>query len=118
MSHYLNHWVKKMRNLVLALVGVAALAFTVGAEDKKEVKLDGEMVCGKCKLKETTECSNVVQVKDGDKVVKYYLDDKGSKEEYHKLCCTKAVNVTVTGGEITEKDGKKSLKGAKVEEKK
>jgi hypothetical protein len=87
-------------------------------DDKKEVKLEGEMVCGKCKLKETEKCSNVVQVKEGDKTVNYYLVDEGAKAEYHKECCTKAAKVTVTGGKVTEKDGKKMLEGAKVEVKK
>ena len=106
-----------LRNLMLALAGVFALSLTGFAEDKKEVKLSGDMVCGKCKLKETKECSNVLQVKDGDKTVTYYLDDKGAKEDYHKMCCTKTAKVTVTG-EVSEKDGKKMVKVTKVEEKK
>ncbi len=84
-------------------------------DDKKEVKLEGTMVCGKCKLKETDACSNVVQVKDGDKTVNYYLQDKGVKEAYHKDCCKADAKVKVTGGTLTEKEGKKSLEGAKVE---
>jgi hypothetical protein len=107
------------RNRLLAVVGVFALvSVTAIAEDKKkEVKLEGELVCGKCKLKESKECTNVLQVKEGDKTVNYYLDDKGTKEDYHKMCCTKTTKVTLTGGEIVEKDSKKMIKGTfKVEE--
>jgi hypothetical protein len=104
-----------LRNLALALTAVFALGFAVTAEDKKETKLSGDLVCGKCKLKETKECANVLQVKDGDKTVNYYLDDKGAKEDYHKMCCTKTTKVTVTGT-VSEKDGKKMVKATKVEE--
>lgn len=114
------------RKLFLAVAGVCALLLVPAfAEDKKpadekkadtkEVKLEGEMVCGKCKLKETEACSNVVQVKEGDKTVTYYLMDKGAKEDYHKECCQKTAKVKVTGGKVVEKDGKKWLEGSKVE---
>jgi hypothetical protein len=110
-----------LRNLLLAVVGVFALVFAPAIADdkKKETKLEGDLVCAKCKLKETKECANALQVKDGDKTVTYYLDDKGAKEDYHKMCCTKTTKVTITGGEVAEKEGKKTLKGTfKVEEKK
>src|SRR5205085_525142 len=63
-------------SMLAGLAIVCALALTATAEDKKEakdVKLTGTLVCGKCALKETDECSNVVQVKDGDKTVNYYI---------------------------------------------
>lgn len=87
-------------------------------DEKKELKLEGDMVCGKCKLKETDKCSNVVQVKEGEKTVNYYLVDDGAKAKYHADCCQKTAKVTVTGGKVTEKDGKKMLEGATVEVKK
>lgn len=106
-----------LRNLALALTAVFALGFAVTAEDKKETKLEGELVCPKCVLKEADKCGNALKVKDGDKTVVYYLDDKGAKEDYHKMCCTKATPATVTGT-VSEKDGKKTIKATKVEEKK
>ena len=65
--------------VAVAVAGWLALG-AVSAEDKKEVKLTGTMVCGKCALKETAKCVNVLQVKEGDKVVNYYLEDKGNGE--------------------------------------
>jgi len=109
------------RKLFLALAGMVAFlmvpAFAADdkKDDKKEIKLEGTMVCGKCKLSETDKCSNVVQVKDGDKTVSYYLKDDGAKASYHGDCCKKDAKVKVTGGTVTEKDGKKWLEGAKVE---
>lgn len=78
-------------------------------------------MCAKCGLKEpgVKTCTNAIQVKDGDKTITYFLEDKGSGEEYHDGLCgggTKA-GVKVTGT-VTEKDGKRLVKVTKVEEKK
>lgn len=88
-------------------------------EPTKDVKLTGTLVCGKCHLKSTAKCSNVLQVKEGDKVVNHLLEDKGNGEPYHEDVCggDKVEGVTVTGI-VTEKDGKKSIKPTKVELKK
>jgi uncharacterized Zn-binding protein involved in type VI secretion len=101
--------------LVAAMLVPAFAADEKKPADKKEVKLEGTMVCGKCKMKETDACSNVVQVKEGEKTVSYYLKDEGAKAAYHGDCCKKDAKVKVTGGTVTEKDGKKWLEGAKVE---
>jgi hypothetical protein len=115
-----------MRYLVLA--ASAAILFGVGAngEDKpaakpKEVVLTGTMICAKCGLKEpgVKKCTNALRVKEGDKTVTYYLEDKGNGEDYHEGLCgggTKE-NVKVTGT-ATEKDGKLWVKATKIEEKK
>jgi hypothetical protein len=106
-----------------AAVALAAGALAFGtpgvAEEKKDVKLTGVLVCGKCNLKMTPKCSNILQVKEGGKVVNYFLDDKGNGEEYHEGVCggDKVEGVTVTGS-VTEKDGKKTIKPTKVETKK
>ena len=110
-----------MMRFVYALAAATALgtAWTATADDKKETKLTGTLVCGKCGLKTTPKCSNVLQVKEGDKVVNYFLDDKGNGEAYHEGVCggDKVEGVTVTGT-VTEKDGKKYVKPSKVETKK
>jgi hypothetical protein len=108
--------------MLLGVAIVFALTLSVKGEEKekgKEVKLEGKLVCGKCALKETDECSNVLIVKDGDKEVTYYLKDEGKKESYHKDICTagkKGKEVKVTGTCVT-KDGKKIISDAKVEAK-
>lgn len=108
-----------LRKLMAVCCGVAALALVasnLSADDKPVKKtLEGKLVCGKCKLSETDACSNVLIVKDGTEEVKYYLKDKGKAEKYHKCSGEKAVKVT---GEVSEKDGKKIIEKAKVEDKK
>ncbi|MDB5310563.1 MAG: hypothetical protein JWO38_4765, partial [Gemmataceae bacterium] len=78
------------------MTGGAAVADKPAA---KEVKVTGTQVCGSCKLNETKKCTNVLQVKEKDKVVNYYLVDKGNKEEYHDGVCGggQVEGVTVTG---------------------
>ena len=103
----------------LTTAALVAAPWAVAADDKKEVKLTGTLVCGKCQLKLTPKCSNVLQVKEGEKVVNYFLDDKGNGEPYHEGVCggDKVENVTVTGT-VAEKDGKKWVKPTKVDVKK
>lgn len=87
----------------------------------KELKLEGTLVCAKCGLKEAgvKKCTNALQVKDGDKIVTHYLDDKGAEEAYHEGLCGggKKEGAKVTGT-VSEKDGKNWVKAKHVEEKK
>lgn len=109
-----------IRSMIAAVVavalGVPGAGLISAADDAKETKLTGTLVCGKCHLKETAKCSNVLQVKDGEKVVNYSLTDKGNGEPYHEGVCggDKVANVTVVGT-VTDKDGKKVVKPSKVE---
>ena len=99
----------------------ADLPTTAATPAAKEVTLEGTLVCAKCGLKAAgvKKCTNALQVKEGDKTVIYYLDDKGNGEDYHDGLCgggTKA-GAKVTGI-VTEKAGKKWVQVSKVEEKK
>jgi len=100
---------------LLCLTVVFAFAGMISADDKEKT-LKGVMLCGKCTLKETKECANVLQVKEGDKLVNYFLDDKGRGEPYHKAICPpdSKKDATVVGI-VGEKDGKKTIKPSKVD---
>jgi hypothetical protein len=115
-----------------AAVALGAWAFSssISADDKaakpdekkaetKEVTLKGTLVCASCALNEGKVCANVLQVKEKDKTINYYLADKGNEEGYHDKVCGggKLEGVTVTGV-VTEKDGKKTVKPSKVDYKK
>ena len=107
-----------MRNalsMALGLTLVFALALTASAEEKKEVTLKGTITCSKCDLKlDKVKCHTVIQVKEGDKAVVYYLDQKSDKA-YHQKVCTEAKKGTVRGT-VSEKDGKKIITATKIEE--
>jgi hypothetical protein len=101
-----------MLNRILATALVLVIGSVSLAEEKKEVTLKGTIVCAKCKLKETDKCTTAIQVKEGDKEVTYYLDDKGNKEEYHEKICTGPAKGSVTGV-VAEKDKKKFITPSK-----
>lgn len=106
-----------LRNLLVAVVAVTLVSFA-GAEDKPATKtLEGKLVCTKCELKETKACGHCLLVKEKDKEVKYYLDDKGGKESYHAAVCQEPKDAKVTG-KVAKKDDKMTVSEAKVEIKK
>lgn len=100
---------------VLSLA-VAFVAFAVLAQEKgKEVTLKGTLLCAKCTLGQATECTTAIQVKEGDKLVTYLLDDKGAAEEHHEPICGGARKEGTVIGTVQERDGKKYIKPKKVE---
>lgn len=106
--------------IVLGLAVVLCGAVLIAqADDKKEVTLKGTMVCGKCTLGVCKKCTNVLQVKEGDKTVDYFIEDKGNKEKYHKaICPPESKQDAEVTGTVSEKDGKKWVKPTKVDVKK
>jgi hypothetical protein len=66
-------------------------------------------------LKESKKCQTVIQVKDGDKTVTYYLDDRGNREGHHEPVCGGDRKEGSVTGTILEKDGKKMIKPKRVE---
>ena len=101
---------------LITLAGVNSNAAEDKKDDKAKVtKLEGKLVCTKCKLSETEECGNALLVTKDDKVITYYLKDKGKKESYHK--CSGEQAVIVTGKVSKDKDDEKKMiiTDAKVE---
>jgi ligand-binding sensor protein len=100
-------------------VAVAALAVTFAsralAAGNSETTLTGTLVCGKCKLHETKECQNILQVEKDGKTVNYYLtENKVSKDFHSNVCQNDGEKVTVTG-KVKEKGGKENLTATKIE---
>ena len=61
---------KSFLSLAGLSLAVAFVTFAVVADDKaKDVTLKGSIMCAKCALGETTECTTAIQVKEGDKLV-------------------------------------------------
>jgi hypothetical protein len=100
--------------LMLVVVGALVAGSGTNAGEKKEKTLKGTLVCGKCTLGETKKCCNVLQVKEDDKTVNYFLKDKGAKEAYHKDICPEGAKKDATvKGVISEKDEKKFITPSK-----
>src|SRR5262245_49150000 len=102
-----------------AAVFAAAFAFVVSmfgaaqAADDKEVTLKGEMVGGKCSLKETEKCQNVLKVSEGGKETKYYLVHDDVSKKAHGKVCSAAAKATVKG-KVKDEGGKKVVTASAV----
>jgi Family of unknown function (DUF6370) len=95
--------------LALLVIGGLTLAQD---KDKKETTLKGTVTCAKCDLKQEKGCKTVIKVKEANKDVIYYFDDKGHKDNHRAICTTpKEGEVT---GTVSEKDGKKIVTVSKV----
>jgi hypothetical protein len=103
---------KLILNALCALALTASLSTAFAAD--KEVTLTGDGKCGKCALKETKECQNVVQVEKDGKKVTYYLEPNDVSKKFHSEICTETKKVKVTGT-VKEVDGKQRLTAKKIE---
>lgn len=102
-----------LRTLVcgLALIGVGLIAAHSPSlaqdKEKKEVKLEGKITCGKCDLAVDKACATVIVAKNKKgKEVTYYFD-AASHKKYHGDICTESKQGTVTG--TVAKDGQKMV---------
>ena len=102
-----------MRKLFSALMVTFACSGLLQAA--KTMTITGEGKCGKCSLKETAKCQNVIEVTENGTTTKYYINDDKVAKDYHKTICTKTVKTTATGT-VEEKDGKKVMTASKIEE--
>src|SRR5436190_22143501 len=106
-----------MKTFVSLAIGslVVVLVSALVADDKgQEVTLKGTLMCAKCSLGQTTECTTAIQVKEGDKTVTYYLDDKGAGEEHHEPICGGSKKEGTVTGTVEDRKGQKYIKPSKV----
>jgi hypothetical protein len=102
-----------MKKTISLLTSIAALALVTPAFAEKEVTITGEGKCGKCTLKETDKCQNVIQSKEDGKAVTYYLVKNDVSDKFHENLCTETKQITATGT-VKEVDGKKELTPTKI----
>lgn len=84
----------------------AAPAAAAGAEST----ISGEMMCGKCALKQTAKCQNVLKASDG---TVYHLEHNQVAKDNHGKVCSGTAKATVKGT-VAEKDGKKILTASDI----
>ncbi|HWF18830.1 MAG TPA: DUF6370 family protein [Verrucomicrobiae bacterium] len=106
---------KKITTSLLAgVVALMLLALTTPAFAREVETITGEGKCAKCALHQTEKCQNAVEVQKDGKTVTYYLTGKVSKD-FHENLCKESKKVTATG-DVSEKDGKMTMKVTKIEE--
>src|SRR6266851_5264259 len=107
------------RILLTPLAALGLLAFVTSSslaadEDSKEITIKGEGKCGKCALKETASCQNVIQVDKGKEKGTYYLVQNEVSKSFHDNICKETKKVKATGT-VKEVDGKKEFPPTKIE---
>jgi hypothetical protein len=96
----------------LAAILLLALVSPAFAEDKT-ITISGQGTCGKCGLKETDKCQNVIQVDKKGKAVNYYLVENDVSKKLDKL--SHSGKKVVATGTVKEVDGKQKLTVTKFE---
>jgi len=99
----------------LVMLGLATPTFAADTAKEKELTITGEGKCGKCSLKETEKCQNVIEVENkSGKKVKYYLADNDVSKDFHKNICKETKKVTATGT-VKKVDGKNQFTATKID---
>jgi type 1 fimbria pilin len=109
----------KRSTILIAILGLV-LGGTVFADDAakatgKEVTVQGTILCAKCTLHDEamTECQNVLQVKEGDRVVNYYIVKNDVGKTLGDVC--KGKKEAKIQGSVAEKDGRLWLTASKLD---
>jgi hypothetical protein len=96
---------------MLAAVGVlfSGMSLLRAADDEKET-IKGDAICGKCALKETKACTNVVIVTKDGKKTNYYLEKNEFFKDAHAglgICTASKdapIKVKVTGTVVKKEE--------------
>jgi hypothetical protein len=103
----------KASKIFCILAGTLALTLSARAADETKV-IAGEAMCAKCELNLQDKCQTVIQVKEGDKLVNYYLAPNDAAKAFHKNICEGPAKVTATGT-VSTVDGKLMLTVSTIE---
>lgn len=99
---------QKWLTMGLAVAGLLLATASTSFAEEKTVTITGEGKCGKCALKETKACQNVIQAKEDGKTITYYLAKNDVSDKFHSNICGGTKKVTAKGT-VKEVDGKKQL---------
>lgn len=106
---------QKPNLLKCAVAGLLILAMATPAfAEEKTRTITGEGKCGKCSLKETEKCQNVIQVEKKGKKTTFYLTQNDLSKKFHEYLCKETRKVTATGT-VKTVDGKKEFTVTKIE---
>jgi len=111
---------RKLMMLAVAGFVFSAAGLLQAAPRGEKVTIEGDGLCAKCALKETSTCQNVVIVTKDGKTTNYYMAKNDVAKKAHAaygFCMATKDNpmkVKVTG-EVEEKDGKMIITAEKIE---
>lgn len=108
---------KRTSFILAGAIGLCMLAQAIPAlaEDKdKEITITGDAQCGKCALKETAKCQNVIQVEKDGKKSTYYFVKNDVSDKFHNNVCSETKKATATGT-CKKVDGKLQFTAVKIE---
>jgi hypothetical protein len=105
---------KSRTSLLVSSVAAVLLVTFAAASFAAEKSIEGEAKCAKCALKETKECQTVIQAKEGNKTVTYYLVDNDVSKKFHDNVCKTTAKVRATG-DVKEVNGKMQFTATKIE---
>jgi hypothetical protein len=108
--------IMKTNGMIGLLAGALLLAGTARAAEESKT-ITGDAVCAKCELNLQDKCQTVIQAKEGDKVVNYYLAANDAAKAFHPKICQGGAEVTATGT-VSTVDGKQVLTVSTIEIKK
>jgi hypothetical protein len=109
-----------MKKLLIASAAVIGMLVLVASpafaqhEEGKEITIKGEGKCGKCALKETASCQNVIQVEKGKHKGTYYLAQNEVSKSFHDNICKETKSVKATGT-VKTVAGKLEFTASKIE---
>ena len=106
---------QKLNLLKCAVAGLLMLAVAAPAFAEEKIRtITGEGKCGKCSLKETEKCQNVIQVEKNGKKTTFYLVQNDISKNFHENLCKEPKKVTATGT-VKTVDGKREFTVTKIE---
>lgn len=101
--------------LKVTLLGFGLLAIAGMARAGDEVKtITGEAKCADVDMHAQSTCQTVVQVKQGEAMVNYYVVENEASKGLHEKICGNPQQVTATGT-VAQKEGKLEMTPTKVE---
>ena len=106
----------KTYRMLSVLAGALILAGAARAADEIRT-ITGEAVCAKCELNLQDKCQTVIQVREGDRVVSYYLAANDAAKAFHSNICKGPAPATATGT-VAIVEGKQVLTASTIEIKK
>jgi hypothetical protein len=98
---------------ILRLIACMSLVVGVAMAADETKTISGEAMCAKCELNLQDKCQTVIQVKEGDKVVSYYVAANDVAKAFHPKVCKGPENVTATGT-VQTVDGKQVLTATSI----